>query len=113
MKKRFLVIAVLLSALIAQAKDITIVIRGVTPISGDHTEVSWQGVGTDSLIVSPAINATSIYLSLKDLQGNVHQQCCLSAANYDILNFDPSTLPTGYMLEIADDRGFVFSTFGN
>lgn len=112
MKKNFLVTAVLLSALIAQAKNITVAIKGFKPNLPVMTEVTPLGM-SDTLEVTPAVNATVIYLSVKDLQQNVHQLCCLPAKSNDILTFDPSALPTGYMLEIADDRGFVFSTFGN
>ena len=113
MKKNCLIVTALFIAQLVFAKEITIIVRGTANTHTNTQVTPLEGNLCDTLIVDPAINATAIYLSLKDVQGNVHQQCCLPATSYDILNFDPSTLPTGYMLEIADDRGFVFSTFGN
>jgi len=112
MKKFYFIIAVLMFALFVHAKNITIAIRGITPSLPTMTEVTPLGM-SDTLEVTPAINATAIYLSLTNMQGTVHQLYCIPATSNDILSFDPSTLPTGYMLEIADDRGFVFRTFGN
>ena len=95
-----------------QAKDITIVIRGITPTSGDNTEVITLGM-TDTLEVSPAVDATAIYVSLMDMQGTIYQQHCVPATCNDLLNVISPILPNGFMLEIRDDRGYIYRTFGD
>lgn len=107
MKKKLLIYSFLLSALVVQAKDITIVVRGITPTSGDNTEVITLGL-TDTLEVTPAVNATTIYVSLMDMQGTIYQQHCVPATCNDLLSVISPILPNGFMLEIRDDRGCIY-----
>lgn len=68
MKKKILALSILLSVISIQAKEITVVVRGVKPISPDKTEVTSHSNGvTDTLVVSPSKKATAIYVYLKDI----------------------------------------------
>lgn len=113
MKKRFQILSLLLLAfLLVQAREITIVINTTKPTMPEGTEVTQLGQ-TDTLEVTPAVNATTIYVTLMDIQGTIYHQHCVPATCNDLLNVISPILPNGFMLEIRDDRGYIYRTFGD
>ena len=113
MRKIFLCSA-LLFALQMQAKNHTIVIHGKGTQSPQKTEVSTTGGGisSDTLTVRPALDASIIYVCLKDTDGTVldsHQ--CSATWNDQVTIIAPSNLPYGYFIEVRDDKGLVYKEF--
>lgn len=112
MKKLLLVFTSLMLTQIAMSKNITIVIRGTNPPDKTNTEVTSHSNGvTDTLVVSPSKKATAIYVYLKDTNENVYQSYCVPATCNDILSVISPSLPTGLMLEIRDDKGYIYREF--
>lgn len=111
MRAKMLLLTVLLGAQMALAKDYVIVIRK-PDLSIGHTEVTDEpGVLHDTLSVVPSNEATTIYVTLRNANGNVLQQDCLSALREDYINIISPSLPNGYFLEVRDDRGFIYEEY--
>lgn len=114
MRKALFIFAALLIAQLAQAKDYVIVIRGSNAGQSPRTEVTPEiNHQTDTLHVVPACDVTSIYVTLKDIDGNTIE-CYYSPAQVnDSFSIVTPALPKGYILEIADERGVVFAKYEN
>lgn len=112
MKKTFLILAVALMAQFAQAEDITVVIRGNTPVENTESQLPTQVTDNlDTLVVTPAQDASLIYISVKKMNGQVTQYHCVPATCNDLLNVIAPVLPEGYLLEIRDDKGYIYQDF--
>ena len=98
----------------ASAKDHVIVVRAQDGTLPSKTEVSTTGGGisSDTLTVRPALDASIIYVCLKDTDGTVldsHQ--CSATWNDQITIIAPSNLPNGYFIEVRDDKGTIYREF--
>ncbi|MBQ8097276.1 MAG: hypothetical protein IJ243_09385 [Prevotella sp.] len=114
MKKEILMIAALFMTLHAQAKDYVIVIRGDNAGQSPRTEVySKDHPQTDTLSVVPASNVTSIYVTIKDVEGNTIESHYSPAQCNDHFSIITPVLPNGYILEVSDERGVVFARYEN
>ena len=109
MKKKLFIFATMLMAQAAIAKEITVVIRGIHNDYTGNTEVIDNNL--DTLLVTPATEASEIYVSLKDPRGRVYQNHSVLATYNDILNIIIPNLPEGYLLEIRDDKGFLYKAY--
>lgn len=110
--KKIIISAVLLVAVLAQAKDHVIVVRGATFTNPDKTEVSGGGNLSDTLTVHPAIDCSTIFVALKDPDGaTLVEQQCAAVWNDLVTIIAPANLPHGYFLEVRDDRGFLYREF--
>ena len=109
MKKKVFIISALLVSLFAQAKDITVVIRGFKPSNSGDTEVTTKGTCfSDTIEVTPGRNVENIYITLRDGEGHVQEHYCVPAGWEDLLRVIAPTLPNNYSLEIRDDQGVVY-----
>lgn len=107
MKKKILIVLSLLLAFIAQAKEITIVIRGIKPSNTGYTEVITRE--PDTLSVIPGRGVENIYVTLRDSCGHVMEYYCVPATWEDCLSVVSPSLPNSYTLEIRDDRGVIYT----
>lgn len=115
MKKLFVLVAFLLATFVAQAKDHNVVVKGDFSQSGSHTEVSLGGndADADTLSVVPAVDASAIYVLIRDVEGNIVEQYTISAKCKNLLTITSPSLPDGYILEIRDDKEVVYKTYEN
>lgn len=98
-------------ALIAQAKEYVIVLKGTSNTIKSNTEVTSKEGCSDTLTVIPARNINEITISIRDVYGNVHQAYYMPATIDDRFSIITPTLPDGYMLEVKDDRGTIYTDF--
>lgn len=109
MKKNLFILAALFITQLAQAKDYVFVIKGYTPTNTGKTIVREEnGSVTDTLVVTPARDTEFIYVTLKDASGNVIESYWSAARFDDCFTIISPTLPTGYILEVRDDKGMVY-----
>ncbi len=108
MKRSFLLIAVLFLTQFSFAKNVTVVIRGSQPVHTGSTVVAREA---DTLSVTPSVHATTICVRLKDAHGAIAQQYVVSATSDDLLNIVVPALPQGSLLEVRDDREYVYLEF--
>jgi hypothetical protein len=94
----------------AYATDHTVVVKGNTPIQGGNTVVKPE---SDSLVVTPAANVSSIIIKVTDTTGSVLSMQALPANINITVGVQTPTLPTGCILEIHDDNGVVYSEYEN
>jgi len=93
----------------SSAKNITIKIKPMRPTNIGNTEVTYTGTAaSDTLLVTPGRYVDKIYVYLKDTNENVYQSYCVPATCNDILNVISPSLPTCLMLEIRDDKGYIY-----
>ena len=109
MKKSLLALS-LFVAMLVQANDHTIVVRGDKPSQTDNTIVT--GKGNDTLTVRPAVDASVIIVTLKDPDGTVlDERQCAATWNDQVTIIAPAAMPHGYFLEVRDDKGFLYREF--
>ncbi len=114
MKKGLFIFAAMLIALLAQAKEYVFVIRGhANTNTGSTVVTSDEGSQIDTLNVVPAVDVTSIYITLKDLKGNTIESYYSPAQCNDHFSIITPVLPNGYVLEVSDERGVVFVRYEN
>lgn len=112
MKKFILCIAVVLSAMLAQAKECTVVVKGGVKQSPTSTEVKIeQGNESDTIVIVPGVNATDFEVTISDTSGNVVAQYYLSADTSTPVDVNTPDLPDTYVVEVRDNRGIVFSGY--
>lgn len=107
MKKKILMIAVLFAALLVQAREITVVVRGIRTSNTGNTEVITRE--PDTLAVIPGRGVENIYVTLRDSCGHVMEYYCVPATWEDCLSVVSPSLPNSYTLEIRDDRGVIYT----
>lgn len=109
MKKVLFIIAAMFITQLAQAKDYVIVVKGTDiRVLGKTVVGAEKDSGIDTLIISPAKDVESIYINLRDNNGNIVESYCSSANYEDSFTILSSCLPNGYVLEIRDDKGMVY-----
>ena len=65
MKRKLLLIAAVMSTLLAQAKDHTVVVKNDPHLPKGHTEVKIDpGIESDSVIITPGIHVTDIEVTI-------------------------------------------------
>lgn len=90
----------------AYAGNHTIVVRGTNNLETGNTVVKPE---SDSLVVTPAANVSSIIIKVTDTTGSVLSMQALPANINITVGVQTPTLPTGCTLEIHDDNGLVYS----
>lgn len=112
MKRIILCIAVVLSAMLVQAKEQTIVVKKDPLSSKGNTEVKIeQGNESDTIVIVPGVNATDFEVTISDTFGNVVAQYYLSADTSTPVDVNTPDLPDTYVVEVRDNRGIVFSGY--
>ena len=112
MKKTILLIAVILSAVFAQAKEQTVVVKKDPHFPKGNTEVKIEkGNESDTIVIVPGINATDFEVTISDTSGNVVAQYYLSADTSAPVDMNTPNLPDTYVVEVRDNRGIVFSGY--
>ena len=93
MKKTLLVLS-LFVAMLVQAGNHTIVVRGEAPINKDvNTVVSHGNSGNDTLTVHPAVDCSTIFVALKSPDGNViEERQCAAVWNDQVTIIAPAAL---------------------
>ena len=111
MNKKKLLAALLFVAIVAQAKDHTIVVRGPIDIKPGKTEVtSHEGEDSDTLTVTPGTSITTITVTVHDLDGTLVSHDVLSASG-DYLEFSTPQVPGGCVVTLRDDDGVVYTEY--
>lgn len=112
MKKIVLFIVVVLSAMLAQAKECTAVIKKDPFATKGNTEVKIeQGNESDTIVIVPGVNATDFEVTIRDTSGNVVAQYYLSANTSTPVDMNTPDLPDTYVVEVRDNRGIIFSGY--
>lgn len=110
-RKSVLLSFTLLVALLAQAKDRTVVVRGGTGVTTGKTEVTiHEGEGTDTITVTPGTDVTTITVTVRDLDGVLIQHDVLSATG-DYLEFSTPSSDNGCVVTLRDDNGVVYEEY--
>ena len=107
--KTFIIAAMLIVASLAQAKEYHLVIRDK---SGPKisTEVFVGGkLNNDTITVLPADNITEIVISVKTLDGEVLLSQSIPFDLPEQFNFITPPMPEGFLLEIKDNNGVVYT----
>ena len=111
MSKKKLFVALLFVAILAQAKDHTIVVRGPGHQTKSKTEVTiHEGEDSDTLTVTPGSDITTITVTVRDLEGTLIQHDVLSATG-DYLDFSTPSTSNGCLVTLRDDKGVVYSGY--
>ena len=110
MKKTIFVIATLLAVMLTQAKDHKIVVKGDSIILKGNTEVFVDNTGdSDSIIITPAQDVSDIYVTVKNVYGDVLNQCVMPADLTNEVELNTPNLPEGCIIEIEDNSGVVYT----
>ena len=113
MNKKKLFVALLFVAILAQAKDHTIVVRGPGNQTKSKTEVtSHEGEGSDTITVTPGSDVTAITVTVRNLDGVLIQHDVLSATG-DYLEFSTPSTDNGCVVTLRDDDGVVYVEYNN
>ena len=108
--KTLIAAAMLTVALLAQAKDYHVVIKGKGEIKIPRTEVSVDGnIKQDTIIVVPAEDITEIQLSIKTLAGEVIFSDLIPFEIPETYHFITPPMPEGFLLEIKDNNGVIYT----
>ena len=112
MKKTVLFIAAVLTAMLVQAKNHTIVINGHTPKTKGNTEVAVDPTGNGDIItITPAIDVTTITVTVKDENGEVVAEGDVPATTEGVYEVTTPETSEGGTIEVSDDNGVVYSDF--
>ena len=102
----------MLSAIFAQAKEQTIVVKKDPLSSKGNTEVKIeQGNESDTIVIVPGVNVTDVEVTISDTSGNTIAQYFLPADSKSPINMTTPDLPDYYMVEVRDNHGVVFSEY--
>lgn len=112
MKKTVLLIAAVLSTMLLQAKNHTIVINGYHPTPKGHTEVAVDPTGNGDIItITPAIDVTTITVTIKDEYGEIVAEDDVPATTEGVYEVTTPETSEGSTIEVSDDNGVVYSDF--
>ncbi len=101
--------AVLFTAMLSNAKDHTIVVRGSASSVKGNTEVRVElSNESDSIIVSPGVNVCDILITIKNFYGEIIGQQQLSAYDNNEITISTSDYSEGTWIEIDDNRIKVY-----
>lgn len=108
MKKKVLFIAAVLMAMFAQAKNHTIVVRTDAMHAKGNTEVKVDPTGNgDVLTITPAIDVTTITVTIKDEYGEIVAEDDVPAKEEGIYELSTPETTEGGTIEVSDDYGVV------
>ncbi len=108
--KTFIVTAMLTVASLAQAKDYHVSIKAPAGRPVISTEVFIGGnFQSDTINVIPAEDITEIQISIKTLDGEVLQSETIPFNVTEGFNFITPHMPEGFLLEIMDNNGVVYT----
>ena len=103
----------ILVAQFSMAKDHVIVIKAGTPSNPQATEVKTDGDGeTETITVTPATDATVVTATVKDIYGSIVSQDAVPASATGSYMLTTPNLPTGTILEIRDNKGVIYISYG-
>lgn len=112
MKRTSLLLSTMLIAQFLLAKDHVIVIKAGTPSNPQATEVKTDVEdGTETIMVTPASDATVVTATVKDLNGTIVSQNAVPTSVPDSYVLTTPNLPTGTILEIRDNKGIIYSNY--
>ena len=106
MKKTCFVLLGILSSISVLANNQPVVVRGNGPTLKGNTEVYLE---SDSIIVKPTVDVTSIIITVTDALGEVLSEQVLPAQSDTTVNVATPSPFEGYKLELRDDNGIVYS----
>ena len=106
MKKNFILLsATLLMGTFAWSGNHTIVVRGTNNLEVGNSVVHVQ---SDSIIVKPAVEVTTISVKVTDATGEVLTEQFLPAQSNVTVNVATPSSADGYILELHDDNGLIY-----
>lgn len=108
--KTLLIAAMLAVASLAQAKDYHVVIRSKEKPIGFTEVVVNDKFKSDTITVIPADNVTEIHLSIKTLAGEVIFCRVIPFEIPESLNIITPHMPEGFLLEIKDNNGVIYTS---
>ena len=112
MKRTSLLLSTMLIAQFLLAKDHVIVIKAGTPSNPQATEVKTDVEdGTETIMVTPASDATVVTATVKDLNGTIVSQNAVPASAIGAYTLSTPNLLSGTILEIRDDKGIVYTSY--
>ena len=101
--------AVLFTAMLSNAQDHTIVVRGSASSVKGNTEVRVeQSNESDSVMVSPGVNVSDILITVKNGYGEIIGQQQLSAYDNSEITISTSDYSGGTWIEIDDNKIKVY-----
>ncbi len=110
--KKALMLAVLFTAQLAQAKDYILVVKPQGPHQHGKTEVSNNGGQyTDTLTVIPSKTTESIRVLVSDIDGNLISWDAVPADMPNTYRMNTPTLPQGVILKVKDDEQTVYESY--
>lgn len=107
MKKLFVLVLAAMLVPSVKADERTISVRGSSPTSKGRTEV-FVGTTSDSLLVLPGKEMTSIAVTVKSTTGTTISQNIVPANTNTDVSVELPNLPEGVLLEIRDNNGLVY-----
>ncbi len=108
MKKFYLLIAAVLTAMLVQAKEHTIVINGHSILTKGHTEVKVdQTANGDIITITPSKDVNTITVTVKDEYGEVVTEGDVPANTEGVYELSTPETNEGGTIEVSDDYGVV------
>ena len=108
MKKKILFVAVLFVAMLLQAKNRTIVVRGYSGGTiKTATEVTTES--SDSIVITPGDGVTTIQVTVTDMEGEVISQNILPADESTTVDIDVPDESDACLIEVEDNTGIVYT----
>ncbi len=108
MKKKILFVVAVLTATLVQAKNHTIVINGHHPKPQTATEVDVDQTGNDDVLtITPAKDATTITITVKDVYGQIVAEGDVPANTEGVYELSTPETTEGGTIEVSDDTGLV------
>lgn len=112
MKKSLLMIAAVLTAMLLQAKDHTIVVRTDQPTPKGNTEVKVDyAPGGDVITITPSKDVNTITVTVKDEYGEVVAEGDVPANTEGVYVVNTPGTTGENIIEVSDDNGVVYSDF--
>ena len=110
MKKAFIFLASFLVAQLTWAGNHVIVIHGECKGSVQNTEVKVDPTGNgEVLTITPAIDVTTITVTIKDENGEVIAEDDVPATTEGVYEVTTPETSEGSTIEVSDDNGVVYS----
>ena len=108
MKKSLLMIAAVLTAMLLQAKDHTIVVRTDQPTPKGNTEVKVEyAPGGDVITITPSKDVSTITVTVKDEYGQIVAEGDVPANTEGVYELSTPDTTEGNTIEVSDDYGVV------
>lgn len=108
MKKAFIFLVSFLVAQLTWAGNHVIVIKGESPSTTGTTEVAVDPTGNGDIItITPAIDVTTITVTVKDENGEVIAEDDVPATTDGVYEVTTPETTEGGTIEVSDDNGLV------